>query len=245
MECTAQQVEVAGRRLDVATFTDIGPVRSENQDAWAVVVFADREHLGVVLADGMGGHPGGGAAARLAVDIAAGELRGGADPQAALRIANEAVGTLRGEIGGSPGTTLTIALVDAGGAEVAHVGDSRGYLVEGDGATPITEDHSWVADEIRAGRLETGSERSNPRRNILTRALLGDPVQPFATHVDLEAGTALLLCSDGLWEPLADSEIGALLTSAVLEDAVSRLGGAALAAGATDNVTAVVVRPAS
>jgi len=220
-------VEVGLWHLSGAGATAIGPVRRENQDAFRVVPIAG-VGLGFVLADGMGGHSGGGEAAEAAVAAAAERLEApgldGDRLREAVSRANEAVAAVRRRLGGNPGTTMVAALAAEGRLTLAHVGDSRAYLLRGGMATQLTDDHSVTGERVRAGVLDPETARHDPRRNYVTRALLGDPVEPDLIETPLTDGDVVLLCTDGLWEPLADGEI------------------AALAAGSTDNVTAVVAR---
>jgi len=135
-------------------------------------------------------------------------------------------------------------LVGADGvASLAHAGDTRAYLVRDGAATPVTADHSWVGLEVRRGALPAGSERSDPRRNQVMMALLGDPIEPQVTQLRLGAGDLLMVCSDGFWEPLSDAQIGELLaTDGPLAAVVARSVEAALDAGSRDNVSVVALR---
>ena len=232
--------------VEVAAATHIGPVRTENQDVFAATPMSGGA-VGVLVADGMGGMPGGGAAAAVAATEAVRVLAAGSAGErtvaAALGAANAAVGALRETSGGQPGTPLTVVALAGRVAHVAHAGDSRAYLVRAGLATPLTDDHSWVGDRVRSGELPPGSERRHQRRNIITRAVMGDPVEPMLTSLTLEAGDQLVLCSDGFWEPLDDEQIGALVaTPGPLAAVVERSAQAALDAGGTDNVTLVVLR---
>lgn len=234
-----------GRPLAAATH--IGPVRQENQDAFAAVPLRGGDGVALLVADGMGGLPGGGEAAKAAAEAAVTALAGGGADQetvvAAVLAANRAVGSLRSEIGGQPGTTLTIAAVRGGHAVIGHAGDSRAYLVHAGDAGVLTSDHSWVGEQVRAGALDPGSERRHPRRNVITRAVTGDDLVPETLSVELAAGDVLMLCSDGFWEPLGDADIAVLLeTPGPLTAVVERAAQAALDAGATDNVTLVALR---
>jgi serine/threonine protein phosphatase PrpC len=230
----------------LAAATHIGPVRRENQDVFASTPLRDGG-VALLVADGMGGLPGGGEAAAAATAAAVDVLAaGGADVDtvlAAVHAANRAVGSLREEIGGQPGTTLTIAAVDGGSAAIGHAGDSRAYLVRAGAARVLTSDHSWVGEQVRDGALPPGSERRHARRNVITRAVMGDELEPEALSIELAAGDVLMLCSDGFWEPLADADIAGLLeTRGPLTAVVERSVGAALDAGATDNVTVIALR---
>ncbi len=230
----------------LAAATHIGPVRSENQDAFTAVALRGGG-VGLLVADGMGGMPGGGEAAKAAVSAAGGVLgEGRADRQtviAAVLAANRAVGALRDQVGGQPGTTLTLAAVTGRLAVIGHAGDSRAYLVRAGEASVVTSDHSWVGEQVRAGALPPGSERRHQRRNVITRAVMGDDLEPEVLTLDLAPGDVLMLCSDGFWEPLADADIAILLgTPGPLGAVVERAAQAALDAGATDNVTLAALR---
>ena len=239
--------------VEVAGVTDRGTVRTENQDVWeAFVAETDpttaNNLIALVVADGMGGHAGGREAAQAAVEAAVSRLReGGPQPElveAAVHDANEAVAGVRDLIGGEPGTTLVLAVVDGGGhALIGNVGDSRAYLVRGGMIAQLTFDHSWVGDEVRAGRLRPEDVRRHARRNVITRAVMGAPVQADMSTMALQRGDTLLLCTDGVWEPLSDEHIAELVSDAgpLVRD-LERLCEAALDAGGRDNVTAVAAR---
>lgn len=234
--------------LEVAGASHIGPVRTENQDTMAAEPLASGAAL--IVADGMGGEPGGGEAAREAVVAALGAMRSHRPAEATARgaflAAVAAVGRLRGQIGGHPGTTMTLALLDGPSVLVAHAGDSRAYVVDGTGAVALTPDDSWVGERVRSGELPEGSERHHPRRNLITSAVTGDLLEPHLRHAELSPASTLVLCSDGFWEPLADADIAALLApTEPLATAVAAAVAAALDAGGTDNVTVLAVRPTS
>jgi PPM family protein phosphatase len=233
--------------LSIAAATHIGPVRKENQDAFAATPLHSGDGVAVVVADGMGGMPGGGEAAGAAVSAALKVLAAGrADRDTvagAMEAANDAVAVVRSEINGQPGTTLTIAAVRGHEALIGHAGDSRAYLVHGGVAKVVTSDHSWVGDQVRAGLLAPGSERRHPRRNVITRAVLGDELEAELLSITLEGGDLLMLCSDGFWEPISDDDIAVLLdTPGPLTAVVERAAQAALDAGGTDNVTLLALR---
>jgi serine/threonine protein phosphatase PrpC len=236
---------VDGWRMRAAAATDCGPVRRENQDAFRLVA-VEGGGLGLVLADGMGGHNGGREAAEAAVEAAATRLqRAGAsadDVRASLDAANAAVGEVRAALGGNPGTTMVVGVLRPSRLDLGHVGDSRAYLLRGGVARPLTMDHSVTGERVRAGLLAPEEARTDPRRNYVTRALLGDPVEPDIVETEVASGEAILLCSDGLWAALSDERIEELMADGDLRGAVRALVAAALGAGSTDNVTAVLAR---
>jgi serine/threonine protein phosphatase PrpC len=236
---------VGGWRMTAAAATDRGPMRRENQDAFRLLSIEDRG-LGLVLADGMGGHNGGREAAEAAVAAAAAGLQGagttGEDLRAVLAAANAAVGSVRAELGGNPGTTMVVGMLTRRRLGLGHVGDSRAYLLRSGAARPLTMDHSVTGERVRAGLLSPEQARVDPRRNYVTRALLGDPVEPDIVEAEIAPGEAVLLCSDGLWAPLSDERIEELMAGGDPQWAVRALVSAALEAGSTDNVTAVLAR---
>ncbi|MGD1054203.1 MAG: PP2C family serine/threonine-protein phosphatase [Candidatus Dormibacteria bacterium] len=238
-------VQAGAWSLIGAGATDRGPVRAENQDCFRLVPHGSAG-LGLLLADGMGGHSGGREAAEAAVSGAADRLAapGGEEQlREALAVANAAVAGVRLQLGGNPGTTMVAAVIEEGRLTLAHAGDSRAYLVRDGEAAQLTSDHSLTGERVRAGTLDPETARHDPRRNYVTRALLGDPVQPDVSGMELISGDVVVLCTDGLWEPLTDGQIAGLAGGDVGPvEGSQRLVAAALAAGATDNVTAVVAR---
>jgi protein phosphatase len=239
-----------GGTLEIAGISDIGPRRTQNQDVWDAEIGADGTTAVLALADGMGGHTGGLESADAAIKAAMPVLRNAgsdADPGATLEravaAANEGVARARVDIGGNPGTTLVLAVVNGSHASVANIGDSRAYLISGNTVTQLTEDHSWAAAQVRAGAMSAEEARHHPKRNLIERAVMGDPVMADVFEVDAAVGDVLLLCSDGLWEPLADPALGAIIaTPDALGVALTRACDAALAGGGTDNVTIVAIR---
>jgi protein phosphatase len=235
--------------VEMAAVSDRGAVRAENQDAVELLELEGASGCAALLADGMGGHPDGRLAAELATGTAAAVLRGAPDPAAvlpaAVAAANAAIAerAVPDERGRSLGTTLVLAVAGGGRVAVANVGDSRAYLVRGGTAIQVSVDHSWVAEQVRAGLLSEEEALRHPRRSRVTRALLGGPVEPDLYEVSLRPGDVFLLCSDGLWESVPASRIGELLgAGGPLDALVEALVDAALNAGSTDNVSAAALR---
>jgi protein phosphatase len=138
---------------------------------------------------------------------------------------------------------MVAAVLEGGRLTLAHAGDSRAYLLRDGEATQLTSDHSVTGELVHAGTLDPETARHDPRRNYVTRALLGDRVEPDVAELALISGDVVVLCTDGLWEPLTDGQIAGLAGGdAAPAEGARRLVAAALAAGATDNVTAVVGR---
>ncbi len=225
-----------------AALTDVGRVRSHNEDA----VLADPPLFAV--ADGLGGHEAGEVASQIAVETLRDHAPRKADANAlarAVRAANrEVIRAAQEGIGRSGmGTTITAAIVDGLDVVVAQVGDSRAYLMRDGVLTRITQDHSMVADLIRTGQLTEAESRTHPNRSVITRALGTDPNMYADTfEVEAEPGDRLLLCSDGLTGMLTDDTISHLLQASGDPSVTARtLIDAANEAGGVDNISVIVV----
>jgi len=227
--------------LPYAGGTDVGHHRADNEDAYLVhpPLFA--------VADGLGGHQAGEVASSIAIERLRAEAPGSADANAlarAVRAANSAViqAATAGQGRSGMGTTLTAAMIDGTRIVLAHVGDSRAYLLNLGTLTQLTQDHSMVADMVRSGTLTAEESRVHPSRSVITRALGSDPnllVDSF--EVEASPGDRLLLCSDGLTGMVDDRAIERILSTAPsVEEAVDRLIEAANDAGGQDNITVVV-----
>jgi serine/threonine protein phosphatase PrpC len=142
------------------------------------------------------------------------------------------------------GTTLTSALLHGKYATVAHVGDSRAYLLRGDGITQVTRDHTVVSDEVTQGRISAEDAKADPRRNMLTHALGTNPkldrTLPSIFELTLLPGDRLMLCSDGLYDVLDDADLRRALQGQDPGDAARALVALANERGTRDNASAVV-----
>jgi PPM family protein phosphatase len=206
--------------MKVAAKSDRGRLRTTNEDC----LWVD-EQLGLlIVADGIGGHAGGEVASAMAVEVIATYVQGSlatcqaADQTAALlqdavRTANEAIWTkarahrrLRGM-----GTTVVLALCQGEQISLAHVGDSRAYLLHSGVLRQVTEDHSVVAQLLKAGQLTPRQARTHPLRHQLTRSLGRRGVVADLHCVRWHDGDVLLLCSDGLTNMVADHHIAEVL----------------------------------
>jgi len=245
-------------RLRFAAVSDVGRHRKENQDSG----YASGTLL--VIADGVGGAAYGDVASATAVhllrrlDGQPGHETGhepGSEP--GVRTGDEMLTALAGavhrvhdklaemvehdhELDGTS-TTVTAALFDGRRLGVAHVGDSRAYLLRDSHVEQITHDHTFVQTLIDEGRITEEEARVHPHRNIILRAVDGvRDAEPDLFHVDLQAGDRVLLCSDGCSGVLDGGEIGELLGAGSVNSAAHGLVRAALDNGTTDNVTVVV-----
>jgi PPM family protein phosphatase len=227
--------------------THAGKVRANNEDA--LLVGEGRDETLFVVADGIGGFEAGEVASRIAVDVLK-ELAPGASFEAAISEANRRIlAAGRGDERLS-GMGTTVVAVRFGGtrdepvAQVAHVGDSRAYLLRGGSLRPVTEDHSLVAELVRSGDLTRDQAAEHPQKNLITRALGADEEVEVDTAVlPVEAGDRFLLCSDGLSDMIPETRIGEILAEAPgdPEKPARSLVSAALDAGGADNVTVIVV----
>lgn len=254
-------VAVPSLRIEARGITDVGMRRDHNEDAFLV-----DEELGLyIVADGMGGHAGGGTASRLAVDTIQAAVRHAKEaepelfaagsgieesglPEVLREAVEEACAVIFRTAQGDPelsgmGTTVTTVLVDGRVAYVAHVGDSRIYLVREGRIYQVSEDHSLVNEQLKAGAIGPDEARNSRFRNIITRSVGFEPsVQVDLVGLDLEAGDALVLCCDGLSNLVDDPEILHVVEESSLEVAPGRLVALANDRGGDDNITVIVVR---
>src|SRR4051812_25520050 len=255
---TAENSAVPTPRLGVQAVlrTDVGLVRSENQDFGTYTTPREESssHPGgrlLVVADGMGGHRGGATASRLAAETVKAQYLGSetADIPAALkesliranaRIFSEAQSNpeLRGM-----GTTTSVLALRGDRGWLAHVGDSRIYLVRNDEIRQLTEDHSLVATMVREGLLTSAEAETHPRRNVLQRSMgVSEEVEvDVRGPIELQDGDVFILCSDGLHGLVKENEIKEIARKPI-EAAADEFVRRALDRGAPDNVTVIVAR---
>ena len=222
--------------------SDVGLVRSHNEDSFLIRTpcFA--------VCDGMGGHAAGEVASSIAVETIGEKAPATADDTllgAAVEAANLAVIKGAEEGRGKPGMgcTASAALIEGSRMAIAHVGDSRIYLLHAGTLVRVTRDHSYVEELVDAGQITADEARVHPSRSIITRALGSDP-DMYADHFSIEVanGDRVIICSDGLSSMIPDSEIESLaVSSATPQQAADNLVSAALTAGGADNVTVIVV----
>jgi len=245
-----------------AGLTDVGRKRNHNEDSFLI----DDELQLYVVADGMGGHAGGGTASRIAVETIDKELRRARDNRdnpfvsvtslqdallpEALRTAVEraclAIFTTAQDdprLSGM-GTTVISLVVRDNHAFFAHVGDSRAYLVRGPLIQQISEDHSLVNEQIKAGMITPEEAKHSRYKNIITRSVgFEEEVQVDVMGVVAEPGDVFLLCSDGLANMVEDRELHEVVAStANLADVPKRLIDLANERGGDDNITVIVVQ---
>ena len=244
------------RRAPAEAFgaTDIGRVRSVNQDDY-VVLTGDDAPLGealIAVADGMGGHAAGEVASQMSLRLLVESLKGARVPdERALRDAfsRANAGVFR-EASEKPeyrgmGTTLVAGLLTGGELIIGNVGDSRMYLHRNGDLSRVTRDHSWVGEMVAAGALTEEQAAKHPRRNVLTRALgVSSSVDADLGRISLQRGDRVMLCSDGLHGMVDDKTIKEIIGGKSLDPkkAARELIDLANKAGGTDNITVALAR---
>jgi len=247
-------------RIRASGLSDVGLTRTHNEDCF----YIDPENQVYIVADGMGGHSHGEVASRIAVKAIRDFIQQTADNdttwpfaydsklqrhsnrlKASVRIAHDKVlrairqdGSLVGM-----GTTVVGFLVDGETAAVAHVGDSRAYRLRGGQLDLLTQDHTWVNEQVVAGYLSEEQARAHPLKNVVTRALGGETeVLVDVREFDVAPGDVYLLCSDGLTTMLSDAEIEERLRGTdAPEQACRDLVRDANNKGGLDNITVVLL----
>lgn len=252
-------------QLIVGVAHSVGIEREHNEDALYTlttnIVSADKiVHFGLyIIADGMGGHENGEVASSVAVERFAShmvrslylpllspsnnkmessiqEIMQAGIIQAHQTIKKEALGG---------GTTLTSALILGNQMTIAHVGDSRAYLCNSDGNLQLlTHDHSLVKRLEDIGQISAEQALTHPQRNVLYRALgQGEPFEPDIATYEFQPASQLLICSDGLWGVISDTEMGVIIrSSSDPQHACQELTNKANAAGGPDNISVIIIR---
>lgn len=244
-----------------AGLTDVGRKRNHNEDSFLI----DEELQLFVVADGMGGHAGGGTASRIAVETIDREMR-------AARGANNDPFAFRGELQDSllpdvfrgavekacveifnaaqadprlagMGTTVIGICVHEQYAYFGHVGDSRGYLIRGELIQQVSEDHSLVNEQIKAGMLTPEEAKHSRYKNIITRSVgFEEEVQVDVMGLVVQEGDYFVLCSDGLANLVEDKELREVVSTTPLKEAPKKLVELANERGGDDNITVIVVK---
>jgi protein phosphatase len=233
----------------------VGRVRTGNEDSVLCEppesLLSAQRGIFCAVADGMGGHAAGEEASQLAVQVAHRVFyeTNGMDALEALRLAVVQANTEVFEAGAGTtgrdhmGSTLTAVVMFNDRVVVGHVGDSRAYIVHDGEIRHLTNDHSWVAEEVAAGRMSLEQARVSPRRNIITRALgLRPDVEVDSYQAELTPGDLVIICSDGLHGLVSDEEILAYVMRLRPADSVTSLVQLANDRGGPDNISIVVAR---
>lgn len=232
--------------------THQGMVRTNNQDGYVIEIFDDQKTVLLVVCDGMGGANAGNIASHVALEVFSQRVQeqfkqdmDETETEDMLRIsaqnANQAVfeiSVAKPECSGM-GTTLVGAMAQGEKITLINIGDSRAYKISKDSIQQITEDHSFVQEMVRKGKLTPEEARNHPHKNLITRAIGVDTfVDSDLFHCTLEKDEILLLCSDGLTGMVEDNEIASIIHEAEsLEQAVNNLIVRACDNGGLDNIT--------
>ena len=231
--------------VQVYALTDVGKVRAVNQDALVV----DEALFLYGVADGMGGHNGGETASAGARDGLIAALQGKEASLDALRDAITAANTAlfqqqaEDESLSGMGTTLSVIWMSEHFVYLGHVGDSRVYRFREGKLEQMTDDHSLVAELVRAGYLTPEQAENHPNKNVILRAVGTEPGIDIDLAVEeRQPGDLWLICSDGLHGMVKDDKMEAILSVNTVEAAVKLLMDAALAAGGRDNISVVLVK---
>ena len=235
--------------------TDLGRIRENNEDKFEFYIPEDEDTLALkgslyAVADGMGGHSAGQIASELALKTSIRAYYADSSPivEESLRQAFQQANALIFDAAravaerAGMGTTMTALAVRGQEAFVAHVGDSRCYLFRNGDLRQLTEDHSWVNEQVKRGGLTVEEAEASPFRNVITRSLGNAPnveVDVFAEEI--KAGDVFLLCSDGLTGEVSDDEIRRVLSNSAPSPAAWELVDLALEHGGRDNVTVLIV----
>ncbi|MBM4380141.1 MAG: Stp1/IreP family PP2C-type Ser/Thr phosphatase [Deltaproteobacteria bacterium] len=244
-----------------AGLTDVGRKRSHNEDSFQI----DAELQLFIVADGMGGHAGGGTASRMAVETVNGIMRKAKEapdtpfvrsdslkdaliPEVLRGAVEQACAAIFQEAQKQPrlqgmGTTVISLLVQDEYAFFAHVGDSRAYLMRGDLIQQVSEDHSLVNEQIKAGMITAEEAKNSRYKNIITRSVgFESEVQVDVMGVVCELGDHFLLCSDGLANLVEDREMLDLVRAGPFEEVPKKLVALANERGGDDNITVILVK---
>jgi len=241
--------------LRIGAKTDLGRARENNEDKFDFFEPEEPEVLAVkgclyAVADGMGGHASGQIASELALKTILKTYY--ADPSddvaeslsAAIRAANSFIFSAATAIAEREGmgTTCTVLVIRNNEMFIGHVGDSRAYLIRGEEISQVTNDHSWVAEQVSRGALTEEEARFSPFRNVITRSLgMGPEVEVDIYSGKIETDDIFVLCSDGLSGYVPDQEILELAGGFSPSSAATKLVDRANESGGGDNITVVVV----
>lgn len=241
--------------MEIAVLTDIGQIRSINQDSFGIFAKApicDKKGKIFIVADGMGGHAAGDLASKMAVEhiieryyLLDGNNSIDKNLEISIKQSNkyifEKASTDASRKG--MGSTITAIVLRGDKGIIANVGDSRTYLIRGGKITQITFDHSWVAEQIRNGVLTVEQARNHPNRNVITRALgIAEETEVDLFNLDLRKNDIIVLCSDGLYSSVDDEEIRHIALGNSTQLTCRKLVDLANKRGGKDNITVMILK---
>jgi protein phosphatase len=242
--------------MEWASKTDIGRIRSKNEDS----LYVDQKHMRIfIVADGMGGHNAGEVASKMAIEQVSESIKNKFDSistndEAQIkRVIEDAIYKGNKEIYNQSlshnswdgmGTTITMALFIDLRLYIAHVGDSRAYMLRQKELTQLTEDHTLVSELMKNGSITEVEAKTHPKRNVITKAL-GTEISPIPDilSVDVDDGDVIILCTDGLTNMVDNYLIkNSFLNNSNLQDSCDFLVDEANNRGGFDNITLIAIR---
>ena len=239
--------------MEISAMSDVGRQRQNNEDNY--FVYRNESLWGGMISDGMGGEKAGELASKMAVDIVKHHIICNFDPKMDymrlaevirewFMIANrEIYKKAQGDEFSGMGTTGTLAMVFDNKLIIAHVGDSRCYLIGKNFINQLTDDHSYVEELVRSGHITESDARVHPKKNMITRALGTDISVKVDMNIMAYNGDTILLCSDGLTNMISDQQIlQTVEQNGQLDDAVTGMIELANKKGGNDNITVIVCR---
>ena len=242
--------------MEYAALSDKGIIREQNEDFWNIVLDNKGNPIAFIIADGMGGHKAGDVASRMAVEIISQEIYRGFEAinssttigflEKAVNLANDEIYkyALLNLNGTGIGTTLTLGLIHSGKITIAHIGDSRFYLIRGGTIQSMTRDHSFVGELVEKGVLDQEEARNHPLRNQITRALGYEKnIEIDFYNIDVKKGDMYLFCTDGLTVKVSSDELLTMLEQEKdLNVILKNMVELANQRGGDDNITAIIVK---
>jgi PPM family protein phosphatase len=243
---------------DIGLATDVGIKRrgKENQDSIKVILptlFNRRPPL-LIVADGMGGYEGGAIASRLVIDTLSHHyVKANLNRSSYLDVLYEAILAAHEGVRKKSkederfiqmGSTVVAAVLEEETMYLANVGDSHAYVVNEAEIRQVNWDHSLMAEELRTGNLTPEQARDYPRKNVLTMSINAkrDEIEPFTTAIKLDANDVVVLCSDGLWGPVTEAQIQAVVLELPPQRAADKLVEMANANQGPDNISVIIAR---
>lgn len=242
--------------MKYAAISDRGILREQNEDFWNIVLDMHGNPQAFIVADGMGGHEAGDVASRMAVEAISKEVAAQMQQNSVFSVkqilekavldANEEIFqyALRNLNGAGTGTTLTAGLLHKGKLTIAHIGDSRFYLIRKGVIEKLTRDHSFVGELVEKGILDLEEARRHPLRNQITRALgYEKQVQIDFYELEVQKDDTYLFCTDGLTVKVTSDELLSMLAFETdLDDILKDMVALANHRGGEDNITAIAVK---
>lgn len=243
--------------VKAVVLSDMGNIRTNNEDIGMFYRIADEDIIRekgylLIVADGMGGHKAGEVASKMATEIISKEYfkqNGNSNIEKnlfkAFCLANKRIYDLASSQKSfhGMGTTCSAFVVTGDNVYYAHVGDSRGYFLKNNSITRITEDHTYVQELVNKGEITAREADTHPKRNILTNAMGTKPdlrIDTGRCNYLFEKNDRLMLCSDGLYDYLNETELAEILSTKTLGEAAEQMIAEAKKRGGHDNITVVL-----